>query len=172
MGRPAKLRRPASPTPSYEMPPASREREDVIGMDRGGVPGIKTEHQEAPPSEGGREVALPEYSEEVAEQFGIQPPDLHYQEEMAQALAEGTVGSYERQKDRNLAFETYVTKEQFPGMPIMFRCSLCGKSMAQKRNALNHVENIHFPGSFIHQCSSCGKELKSKEALNNHVRTH
>ena len=61
-------------------------------MDRGGVPGIKTEHQEAPPSEGGREVAVPEYSEEVAEQFGIQPPDLHYQEEMAQALAEGTVG--------------------------------------------------------------------------------
>ena len=90
--RPAKLRRPASPTPSYEMPPASREREDVIGMDRGGVPGIKTEHQEALPSEGGREVAVPEYSEEVAEQFGIQPPDLHYQEEMAQALAEGTVG--------------------------------------------------------------------------------
>ena len=81
-------------------------------------------------------------------------------------------GSYERQKDRNLAFETYVTKEQLPGLPIMFRCTLCGKSMAQKRNALNHVENIHFPGSFIHQCSSCGKELKSKDALNNHVRTH
>ena len=81
-------------------------------------------------------------------------------------------GPYERQKDRNLAFETYVTKEQLPGLPIMFRCTLCGKSMAQKRNALNHVENIHFPGSFIHQCSSCGKELKSKEALNNHVRTH
>ena len=79
---------------------------------------------------------------------------------------------YERQKDRNLAFENYVTKEQLPGLPIMFRCSLCGKSMAQKRNALNHVENIHFPGSFIHQCSTCGKELKSKEALNNHVRTH
>ena len=81
-------------------------------------------------------------------------------------------GPYERQKDRNLAFETYVTKEQLPGLPIMFRCTLCGKSMAQKRNALNHVENIHFPGSFIHQCTSCGKELKSKEALNNHVRTH
>ena len=79
---------------------------------------------------------------------------------------------YERHKDRNLAFENYVTKEQLPGLPIMFRCSLCGKSMAQKRNALNHVENIHFPGSFIHQCSTCGKELKSKEALNNHVRTH
>ena len=41
---------------------------------------------------GGREVATAEYAEEVAEQFGMQPPDLHYQEEMAQALAEGTVG--------------------------------------------------------------------------------
>jgi len=169
---PAKLRRPASPTP-YETP-SLREREGdhvVIGLD-GGLPGIKTEHQEATPLEGGREVATTEYAaEEMPEQFGM-PPDLHYQEEMAQALAEGTVGPYERQKDRNLAFETYVTKEQLPGLPIMFRCTLCGKSMAQKRNALNHVENIHFPGSFIHQCSSCGKELKSKEALNNHVRTH
>ena len=91
--RPAKLRRPASPTP-YETPLAVREREGehvVIGLE-GGLPGIKTEHQEAPPLEGGREVAVPEYAEEVAEQFGQMPPDLHYQEEMAQALAEGTVG--------------------------------------------------------------------------------
>ena len=63
----------------------------MIGLE-GGLPGIKTEHQEAPPLEGGREVAVPEYAEEVAEQFGQMPPDLHYQEEMAQALAEGTVG--------------------------------------------------------------------------------
>ena len=92
--RPAKLRRPASPTP-YETPPAVREREGehvVIGLEGGVLPGIKTEHQEAPPLEGGREVAVPEYAEEVAEQFGQMPPDLHYQEEMAQALAEGTVG--------------------------------------------------------------------------------
>ena len=94
--RPAKLRRPASPTP-YETP-SLREREGehvVIGLD-GGVPSIKTEHQElATPLEGGREVATTEYAEEVAEQFGMQPADLHYQEEMAQALAEGTVGESE-----------------------------------------------------------------------------
>ena len=67
----------------------------VIGLD-GGLPSIKTEHQEAPsPLEGtGREVATTEFApEEMPEQFGM-PPDLHYQEEMAQALAEGTVGEF------------------------------------------------------------------------------
>ena len=80
---------------------------------------------------------------------------------------------YERQKDRNLAFENYVTKEQLPGLPIMFRCSLCGKSMAQKRNALNHVENIHFPGSFSHQCNQCDLTFPTKTRLSSHiVKTH
>ena len=65
----------------------------MIGMD-GGLPGIKTEHQETTPLEGGREVVTTEYAaEEMPEQFGM-PPDLHYQEEMAQALAEGTVGEF------------------------------------------------------------------------------
>jgi len=130
--RPAKLRRPASPTP-YETP-SLREREGehvVIGLD-GGVPSIKTEHQElATPLEGGREVATTEYAEEVAEQFGMQPADLHYQEEMAQALAEGTVGSY-------------VVREETAGSAVMFKCTICGRAMAQRHNAMNHVANIHW----------------------------
>ena len=69
----------------------------MIGLD-GGLPGIKTEHQEATPLEAGREVATTEYAaEEMPEQFGGMPPDLHYQEEMAQALAEGTVGEFTQQ---------------------------------------------------------------------------
>jgi len=128
---PAKLRRPASPTP-YETP-SLREREGdhvVIGMD-GGLPGIKTEHQEATPLEGGREVATTEYAaEEMPEQFGM-PPDLHYQEEMAQALAEGTVGSY-------------VVREETAGSAVMFKCTICGRAMAQRHNAMNHVANIHW----------------------------
>merc|ERR1712062_949760 len=113
-------------------------------------PSFETQHHESSGLESSRETSVPDFAvtEIPPDQFGIPPPDLQvqYQEEMAQALAEGTVGpGYERQKDRNLAFENYVTKEQLPGLPIMFRCSLCGKSMAQKRNALNHVENIHFP---------------------------
>jgi len=130
--RPAKLRRPASPTP-YETPPAVRERDGehvVIGLE-GALPGIKTEHQEAPLLEGGREVAVPEYAEEVAEQFGQMPPDLHYQEEMAQALAEGTVGSY-------------VVREETGGSAVMFKCTICGRAMAQRHNAMNHVANIHW----------------------------
>ena len=107
---PAKLRRPASPTP-YENP-SLREREGDhvgIGLD-GGLPGIKTEHQEATPLEGGREVATTEYAaEEMPEQFGM-PPDLHYQEEMAQALAEGTVGEFTQQL---LSNELMYKRERF-----------------------------------------------------------
>ena len=82
----------------------------MIGMD-GGLPGIKTEHQEATPLEGGREVATTEYAaEEMPEQFGM-PPDLHYQEEMAQALAEGTVGEFTQSF---LSNELMHKRERFP----------------------------------------------------------
>ena len=59
-----------------------------------GVPAIKTEHHESSGLE--RETSVPDFAvtEIPPDQFGIPPPDLQvqYQEEMAQALAEGTVG--------------------------------------------------------------------------------
>ena len=61
-----------------------------------GVPAIKTEHQESSGLESSRETSVPNFAvdEMPPDQFGIPPPDLQvqYQEEMAQALAEGTVG--------------------------------------------------------------------------------
>ena len=113
--------------------------------------------------------------------------DFNYQDmEMSKAILAGMPGnhpymslecgntqsSFAGSCDRSILVN-YVNREQAnPGSPIVWRCTLCGKSSAQKHNALNHVENIHFPGSFMHQCHICQRSLKSKEALNNHVRTH
>ena len=69
-------------------------------------------------------------------------------------------------------FQSYVVKEDKAGLAGMFKCTICGKSMAQKRNAINHVENIHFPGSVEHKCPYCEKTLKSRDALNNHIKSH
>ena len=57
-----------------------------------GVPAIKTEHHESSGLESSRETSVPDFAvtEIPPDQFGI--PQVQYQEEMAQALAEGTVG--------------------------------------------------------------------------------
>ena len=55
----------------------------------------------------------------------------------------------------------------------LFKCTLCGKSGAQKNNVVNHVENIHFPGTFQYICPVCNKPMITKKALDNHIhRNH
>ena len=72
------------------------------------------------------------------------------------------------QEDRNI-LQTYIIRPE--GGASGFQCSICGKNMALKHNLLNHVENIHFPGTFMYKCHICLKELKSKESLNNHHKS-
>ena len=57
------------------------------------------------------------------------------------------------------------------GTSAIFRCTLCGKTNAQKNNLLNHVEGIHFPNSFVYTCQYCAKTMKTKNALYLHVNT-
>lgn len=63
-----------------------------------------------------------------------------------------------------------VTRSEM-GSSAMFRCTLCGKTNAQKNNLLNHVEGIHFPNSFVYTCQFCAKTMKTKNALYLHVHT-
>ena len=57
------------------------------------------------------------------------------------------------------------------GTSVVFRCTLCGKTAAQKNNLLNHIEGIHFPNSFRYNCPYCAKTLTTKNALSVHVHT-
>ena len=50
-----------------------------------------------------------------------------------------------------------------------YHCDLCEKACLQKGNLMKHIENIHFPNSFVHLCRYCGAEFSKKNLLYQHV---
>ena len=48
-------------------------------------------------------------------------------------------------------------------------CTMCGQQNALRSNILNHVESVHFPGTFLYDCTVCGQQFSSKNSLNVHV---
>jgi len=154
---------PAPARSSYETPEVQQqsthmEVTEVVGNN------IKTEPQQQVVDLGGEEESgVVEYGEEEEYQYGGQ--DYAYQDDLHHGLGEaGAAG----QEDRNI-LQTYIIRPE--GGASGFQCSICGKNMALKHNLLNHVENIHFPGTFMYKCHICLKELKSKESLNNHHKS-
>ena len=49
-----------------------------------------------------------------------------------------------------------------------FQCSLCGKISKDKTHSLNHMENIHFPGSLEYECDQCGEKFDTKNKWAQH----
>jgi len=145
-------------TPEVQQQSTHMEVTEVVGNN------IKTEPQQQVVDLGGEEESgVVEYGEEEEYQYGGQ--DYAYQDDMHHGLGEaGAAG----QEDRNI-LQTYIIRPE--GGASGFQCSICGKNMALKHNLLNHVENIHFPGTFMYKCHICLKELKSKESLNNHHKS-
>jgi len=153
---------PAPPRPPYE-PPQVQQQSDQMEVAEVGS-NIKTEPQQQVVDLGGEdEGGVVEYGEEEEYQYGGQ--DYHYQEDLHQGMGEAGAAGLE---DRNI-LQTYIIRPE--GGASGFQCSICGKNMALKHNLLNHVENIHFPGTFVYKCSICLKMLKSKESLNNHHKS-
>ena len=62
----------------------------------------------------------------------------------------------------------YVTENSDVGSTMKYLCTICGKGAMYRKDARNHVENIHFPNQFSYQCDICNIKLKSKTALHNH----
>jgi uncharacterized C2H2 Zn-finger protein len=52
-----------------------------------------------------------------------------------------------------------------------FRCSLCGAVNGQRAHSENHVENIHFPGSFTYSCKYCHQTFSLRNKLYKHVNS-
>jgi len=50
---------------------------------------------------------------------------------------------------------------------IGYKCVLCGKTTQRKDALTNHIENIHFPGSY--QCHYCGQVFNSQNTRNVHI---
>ena len=70
-------------------------------------------------------------------------------------------------------FKNYVVKEENLEGQMKLKCKICEKMMSGSySDAVNHVENVHFPGSFVYDCPVCGDSFRSKQSLNNHKHTH
>lgn len=62
--------------------------------------------------------------------------------------------------------------ENLAGEQRRFMCKVCGKAVAgARKDARDHVENSHFPNSFIYTCEYCSAQFKSKMSLRNHKTT-
>ena len=54
-----------------------------------------------------------------------------------------------------------------------YACTLCLKTIKQRKDARNHVESIHFPNTFVYSCAICEKTFNSKNTRNVHItRNH
>ena len=51
---------------------------------------------------------------------------------------------------------------------MVWRCTVCGKSLKHKGNLRDHVEAFHITG-FTQTCDHCGKIFKSRRSLRTHI---
>ena len=42
------------------------------------------------------------------------------------------------------------------------QCNLCGKISRDRTTSFQHVEGVHFPGSYEYQCDQCDKKFDTK----------
>jgi len=104
------------------------------------------------------------------EQYEDYPEEEHYEHYNQSHQASGEVN---KGNDRSV-LKKFISREVASnemGTSVVFRCTLCGKTAAQKNNLLNHIEGIHFPNSFRYNCPYCAKTLTTKNALSVHVHT-
>jgi len=50
-----------------------------------------------------------------------------------------------------------------------YRCTMCGKINGQKIHTQNHIESIHFPGTFEYNCKHCDLSFSGRNKLYIHV---
>ena len=65
----------------------------------------------------------------------------------------------------------YIEKDPASG-PKAHKCTLCGKVSQDRSNIRKHVENIHFPNSFLYSCKYCGKTFNARNNMYVHVSTY
>ena len=48
------------------------------------------------------------------------------------------------------------------------QCNLCGKISRFRNDSFQHVENIHFPGSYEYQCDQCDEKFDTNDKWRKH----
>ena len=49
-----------------------------------------------------------------------------------------------------------------------FQCNLCGKISKYRKDSFQHVEAIHFPGSYEYQCDQCDEKFDAQNKWHIH----
>ena len=62
----------------------------------------------------------------------------------------------------------YLVKAPEAG-PRAHKCTLCGRIGNDRSNLRKHVENAHFPGTFLYSCKYCTTTFPTRTKLNNHM---
>ena len=73
--------------------------------------------------------------------------------------------------DNVKALSEYIEKDPASG-PKAHKCTLCGKISQDRSNIRKHVENIHFPDTFLYSCKFCGKTFNARNNMYVHVSTY
>ena len=80
------------------------------------------------------------------------------------------ISGFEKSPKSPSELENYISEIYPDGGGKLWNCSLCNLlSHRSKINVRNHIESVHFPGSFTYQCQQCGKECSSNNSLSLHV---
>ena len=65
--------------------------------------------------------------------------------------------------------QQYIEKVENGVNQGKYRCGICGKINGQKIHTQNHIESIHFPGTFQYDCKHCGMTFTGRNKLYIHV---
>ncbi|XP_023339282.1 protein tramtrack, beta isoform isoform X9 [Eurytemora carolleeae] len=71
--------------------------------------------------------------------------------------------------DRPDLSQHFTTRRDDKGQVYDFVCTICGQSVNKKCNILNHIENVHFPGTYTYYCKFCEETFGKKNLLYKHI---
>eukprot|EP00092_Neocalanus_flemingeri_P013082 GFUD01014097.1.p1 GENE.GFUD01014097.1~~GFUD01014097.1.p1 ORF type:complete len:352 (-),score=72.11 GFUD01014097.1:39-1094(-) len=118
------------------------------------------------PADDDQALAYPDDSYEDYGQYGdeqeYQGGGLAGMSGMAHPVATGVEGTEGHRQRLNEC----ILKTEENGV-VGYKCVLCGKTTQRKDALTNHIENIHFPGSY--QCHYCDQVFNSQNTRNVHI---
>jgi len=109
------------------------------------------------------------YPDDSYEDYGQYGDEQEYQGGMAGMSGMGNhpgVGGAEGAEGHRQKLNACIMKTEEFGV-VGYKCLLCGKTTQRKDALTNHVENIHFPGSY--QCHYCDQVFNSQNTRNVHI---
>jgi len=65
--------------------------------------------------------------------------------------------------------QQYIAKVEEGASKGKYQCTICGKMSGQKIHTMNHIESIHFPGTFEYKCKYCAMIFNGRNMMYMHI---